>query len=105
MNDALHREKEFQNYIIKKLVEQNWQVGESQNYDREYALYPQDVQAWLQITQPQKWERLVSFHGVKALDTVMARLADALAQNGTVQVLRKGYKIAGGGELTASELQ
>ncbi|ANJ70970.1 DEAD/DEAH box helicase family protein [Ralstonia insidiosa] len=105
MNDTAHREKEFQNYIIKKLVDQGWQVGESQHYDREYAIYPQDVQAWLQITQPQKWKRLASLNGAKALDTVMARLADALEQNGTVQVLRKGYKIAGGGELIASELQ
>lgn len=105
MNDTAHREREFQNYIVKKLVEQGWQVGESQHYDREHALYPQDVQSWLQITQPQKWERLASLNGAKTLDTVMARLSDALEQNGTVQVVRKGYKIAGGGELTASELQ
>lgn len=105
MNDTAHREKEFQNYIIKKLVERGWHVGESLHYDREHALYPQDVQAWLQTTQPQKWDKLAALNGTKTLDTVMARLADALQETGTVQVLRKGYKIAGGGELAASELQ
>jgi len=107
MNDTAHREKEFENYIVKKLAENGWQVGASGNYDQENALYPEDLVTWLQTTQPAKWEKLLATHGGTelALKSLTQRLAEALEREGTVQVLRNGFKIAGTGELAASESQ
>jgi type I restriction enzyme, R subunit len=105
MNDAAHRELHFEHYILDKLKAQGWLVGGSEGYHQDYALYPEDLIAWLKATQPTKWEKLVALNGSKADDTLMARLVEALEKEGTVQVLRNGYKIAGAGEIAVSENQ
>jgi type I restriction enzyme R subunit len=105
MNDTAHREKHFEAYIVSKLAAQGWQVGTTDGYDQDYALYPADLSEWIQATQPAKWERLASLNGDKATETLMARLAEALEREGTGQVLRNGFQIAGAGQIDTSEPQ
>lgn len=45
MNTSAHQEKHFQSYIIERLVEQGWKLGETKHYDTERALYPEDLEA------------------------------------------------------------
>ena len=66
MSDTAHREKEFENYIVKKLHEQGWLVGDTKHYDIEHALYPEDLMAWLTATQKAKWEKLEAMNGSNA---------------------------------------
>ena len=98
-----HHEKQFENYVVEKLVAQGWLLGETSGYDKEHALYPEDVVAWLRDTQPAKWDRLVTMNGDKAAQVLLDRLAQALDKNGTVQVLRRGFDIAGCGHIDVSE--
>lgn len=42
MQSAAHQEKHFQQYIIDRLVEQGWKLGDSKFYDTERAVYPED---------------------------------------------------------------
>ena len=78
LTDTAHREAHFEAYIVQRLAAQGWKVGDTSGYDQNHALYPEDLTAWLRATQPAKWERLVSLNGTRAIDTLMARLADAL---------------------------
>lgn len=105
MSESAHQEKHFENYIVSKLAEQGWKVGESSKYDTDKALYPEDLVAWIKASdQGDKWAKLERLNGEKTLDVLMDRLAKALDKNGTMQVLRQGFSIAGCGliELTES---
>ena len=100
--DAAHRERYFEEYIVKQLAAHGWAVGDTSGYDQNCALYPEDLVEWVQTTQPRRWERLVAGNGEKAKATLMDRLGEALGREGTVNVLRKGIKVAGAGEIARS---
>ena len=59
------------------------------------ALFPADVLAWVQATQPKAWETLIKNHGAQAAETLLARLRDQLDQRGTLDVLRHGIELLG----------
>lgn len=101
--DSAHREKYFEDYIVKQLAARGWQVGEPVAYDQSHALYPEDLVAWVQTTQPKRWAKLVAGNGDKATTTLMNRLVQALSNEGTIHVLRRGIKLAGVGEISLSE--
>ncbi|MGL5251161.1 MAG: hypothetical protein ACRC7P_08810, partial [Enterovibrio sp.] len=52
------REQQFQRDILEQMVGSGWQLGESSKYNKELALYTEDVIAFAQATQPQSWEKL-----------------------------------------------
>jgi len=103
--DTAHQEKHFEAYIVRQLAACGWLVGNTTGYDQNFALYPEDLVDWVKATQPRKWEKLVAGNDDKATNTLMDRLAQALEKDGTVHVLRNGFKIAGAGEIDMSESQ
>ena len=103
MIDNAHHEKHFENHIVEKLRAQGWLVGTTAGYNIEHALYPEDLVAWLQETQDDKWKKLVAANGTKATEVLMARLAQALEEKGTIHTLRRGFAIAGCGHIDLSE--
>ena len=103
MIDNAHHEKHFEAYIVEKLKAQGWLVGTTAGYNIEHALYPEDLVAWLQDTQEDKWKKLVAANGNKATDVLMGRLAQALEEKGTIHTLRRGFAIAGCGHIDLSE--
>jgi len=103
MSDTAHQEKHFEQYIISKLEEQGWLVGNTHGYDTERALYPDDLISWIETTQPDKWEKLRKDNGERAQEILMERLSKALDKNGTMHILRQGFSIAGCGHIDLSE--
>lgn len=103
MSDTAHQEKHFETYVVSRLEAQGWTIGSTLQYDTERALYADDLMAWLDATQPEKWAKLCKDHGERAREVLMDRLAKALETRGTVQVLRQGFPIAGCGHLDLSE--
>lgn len=104
MNSSAHQEKHFQSYIVDRLVEQGWKLGDTKYYDTERALYPEDLESWIKTSgQEDKWEKLERLNGTKTLDVVMERLTKTLEQQGTIQVLRQGFSIAGCGLIEMTE--
>ncbi len=93
----LHKEIHFETEICEHLAAHGWLYaeGDAAGYDRARALFPADVLAWVQTTQPQAWEILVKNHGDKAGETLLARLRDQLDQRGTLDVLRHGVELLG----------
>src|SRR5690606_17172482 len=83
--------------ICAHLTSRGWlyEQGDASRYDRTRALFPDDVLAWAQSTQPDAWERLVKNHGSGAGDALLDRLRTELDKRGTLKVLRHGIEMLG----------
>lgn len=107
MRSDVTLETVFQQDIITQMQSHGWKVGSPQGYNREKALYEQDVLDFVQRTQNKEWQK---FKGIfpndterHFLDTVVAQLkkADINATDiesrsyGTLGVLRHGLKTRG----------
>jgi len=76
---SLHKEIHFEQEIAEHLGVHGWifEDSVSAQYDRTRALFPEDVIAWVQESQPEAWQALAKGRGLSA-DT---RLLDQLRQN------------------------
>ena len=86
MQSAAHQEKHFQQYIIDRLVEQGWKLGDSKFYDTERAVYPEDLESWIKTSgQQEKWDKLERL-------TQIGRdaCAEEIGQDGKEEVERTG---------------
>jgi type I restriction enzyme R subunit len=98
---ALHNEIAFETDICNHLAAQGWLYappgteGDASGYDTPRALYPADLLAWVQATQPQAWEALSKNHGAAAPAMLLDRLRKALDDRGTLEVLRVGIDLLG----------
>jgi type I restriction enzyme R subunit len=94
---SLHKEISFEAEICEYLGAHGWAYadGDATKYDRSRALFPSDVLAWVQATQPAAWETLTKNHGSMATETLLARLRDQIDQRGTLDVLRHGIELLG----------
>lgn len=94
---SLHKEISFEDEICDYLSAHGWLYakGDAAGYDRARALFPADMLAWVQETQPQAWETLNKNHGAQAGETLLTRLRDQIDQRGTLDVLRQGLELLG----------
>ncbi len=93
---TVHTEINFENEICEHLAANGWLYSPNDNgYDRARALFPEDVLAWVQETQPKAWESIAKSHGSHATDTLLNRIRDQLNQRGTLDVLRQGIEMLG----------
>ena len=94
---SLHKEINFETEICEYLAAHRWLYaeGDAATYDRTRALFPSDVLAWVQETQPAAWETLTKNHGGRAEETLLDRLRTQLDQRGTLDVLRHGIELLG----------
>ncbi|RLA52226.1 MAG: hypothetical protein DRR42_08105 [Gammaproteobacteria bacterium] len=47
----------FQNGMIKQLIANGWLQGKPEGYNRELALYEEDVLAFVKDTQHEQWQK------------------------------------------------
>lgn len=95
-----HKEIAFEEELVEHLAAYGWLYSTNDaGYDRERALFPQDVLGWLADTQPGQLAKVVKDGGgdvakqesqlldriVKVLDTPMDN------GGGTLNLLRKGF--------------
>lgn len=90
----------FQNDIIRQMVANGWLLGSPENYNRERALYPEDLLSFVKETQDSQWQKYCKLYPnnpeQKFLERVASQLnkADPNAANkemrtfGTLGVLR-----------------
>ena len=90
----------FQNDLIRQLVANGWLLGKAENYNRELALYEEDVLGFVKETQDSQWQKFCALYPnnpeQKFLERVASQLnkADPNAANtemrtfGTLGVLR-----------------
>jgi len=94
-----HKEIHFESDIVTDLTAHGWLVGEAGKYDRETALYPEDVVGWIQDTQPKVWEKLQAANKEATEKALLARLVKVLDTEGALAVLRQGFKDVGSGKI------
>jgi type I restriction enzyme R subunit len=97
MSMSLHKEIEFENDICAHLAAHGWLYadGDSAAYDRARAMFPADVIAWVQDTQPKAWDALSKYHGAAAETVLLDRIRKQLDDRGTLDVLRHGIELLG----------
>lgn len=90
----------FQNDVIRQMLANGWLLGKPENYNRELALYPEDLLGFVQTTQDAQWQKFCKIYPHNPdghfLERVAAQLnkADPNAANkdmrtfGTLGVLR-----------------
>jgi type I restriction enzyme R subunit len=97
----------FQNDIIRQMVANGWLLGKPENYNRELALYPEDLLSFVKETQDSQWQKYCKLYPnnpeQKFLERVASQLnkADPNAANkemrtfGTLGVLRHDLRDRG----------
>lgn len=105
MSQQATYESVFQADIVSQLQAHGWQQGSPSGYQAETALYEQDVLDFVQITQPQEWEKFCRTFPidserhfitalVKQLNKADEHSTDRASRTyGTLGVLRHGLKI------------
>ncbi|WP_296596603.1 type I restriction endonuclease [Phenylobacterium sp.] len=95
--EALHQEVSFEDEVCTVLAANGWlyRLGDAQAYDRARALFPADLIAWVQETQPKAWEALQKSHGAAAEATLLDRVRKSLDDRGTLDVIRNGVEMIG----------
>lgn len=90
---ALHTEIHFEQEVCAHLSTHGWLYSpDDTGYDRELALFPEDVIAWLSETQPKEWAKVKQLHNGSSELTVLKRLAEVMDKDGSLSVLRHGFK-------------
>ncbi len=94
---SLHKEIEFENDICCYLGANGWLYAQcdAAAYDRQRALFPADIIAWVQATQPKAWEGLTKSHGAAAESVLLDRIRKQLDDRGTLDVIRFGVELLG----------
>ncbi len=94
---SLHHEIALENDICAHLAAHGWryEANAAARYDRARALFPEDLTAWVQETQPEAWKNLEQTHGNAAGSVLADRLRAALDRQGTLEVLRTGLDVVG----------
>lgn len=88
--DNKAREKAFQDHIIAELASTGWLTGDSAHYDKERALYPEDLIGFIQESQPEGWKKYCKTYG----ENPERHLSDAAvrqltrSEGGTLWLLR-----------------
>ncbi|MCH9731930.1 MAG: DEAD/DEAH box helicase family protein [Actinomycetia bacterium] len=97
---AVHNEIEFEKEITEHLHKHGWLYSPNdRGYDRERALFPEDVFAWLADTQPEQLTKVVKQESrdfakqqTQLLDRIVKVLDTPLDNGGgTLNLLRKGF--------------
>ena len=89
------KERAFQQAIIDELVAAGWQLGSSAAYDRERALYPEDVLGYFREAHPDQWERFAKHNAREPEKALLDHVARELEKVGTLEVLRHGFRTPG----------
>ena len=68
----------FQNDMIAQLQAYGWLLGKAEHYNRELALYPEDVIGFVKDTQDEQWQKFCALYPVQPEQKFLERLAQQL---------------------------
>lgn len=92
---AKHVESVFESEIVSHLTSTQWIEGSSQGYDKELALYPEDLLSYIKSTQAPAYEKMQKREGAKTDDVLCKHVAKALDKHGCLFHLRNEVKYIG----------
>ena len=94
---SLHQEIHLEAEICSHLATHGWphDEGAAGAFDTASGLYPPDLWARLQASQPDSWQRLHKTHGAQLPQVLADRVRKSLNERGTLEVLRRGVEMLG----------
>ena len=88
-----HTEKTFETEFCDPLAANGWLYSENDTgYDRELAIFPEDIIGWLKDTQPAEFEKLKGWHNGDTEKVLLDRLCKVMDTQGSLSVLRHEFK-------------
>ncbi|MGB8247258.1 MAG: type I restriction endonuclease [Chlorobium sp.] len=92
----MHRESNFEQSIEQSLLLHGGYVkGDPLAYDKKQAIFPDEVVAFVQDTQPDFWERFSALNSGNAESVLIESLVRELRTKGMLTILRSGFKCFG----------
>src|SRR5688500_2530255 len=90
------KELAFETYVEEILrMRSGWASGNVAEWDKERALFPAQVFAFIQDTQPALWKQMKDLHAVGLEPLLINTLVKELDAKGSLHVLRHGFKFYG----------
>jgi type I restriction enzyme R subunit len=91
-----HRERAFEAAIEDCLLTRGgYATADPANFDRQRAIDPTVLIPFLKETQPETWESLEKLHGSDTEGIVLDDLCKAMDSQGSLAVIRHGFKCFG----------
>jgi type I restriction enzyme R subunit len=88
-------EAAFETAIESVLLADGYHTLPSAAFDRERAIFPDEVLEFIRTTQAKQWEKLQSLHGEECGKRVLEALSKWMETHGVLATLRHGFKCFG----------
>ena len=95
MTAGRHSEAAFETVIEANLLGHGYVAVSKDGFDRERAIFPETVLAFIRRTQPAEWAKLEALHGTRTGEQILADLCKWMDANGSLATLRHGFKCYG----------
>lgn len=92
---ASHSEAAFETVIETHLLQNGYLRTAREEFDRECAIFPATVLAFIRETQPIEWAKLEALHGERTGEQILADLCKWMDTYGSLATLRHGFKCYG----------
>ncbi|MBI1944854.1 MAG: type I restriction endonuclease subunit R [Deltaproteobacteria bacterium] len=89
------KEANFEAAIVNDLVAAGYREGDAAGFDAARGLFPDDLYAFLERSQPKEWAALDKALGNNRQPQVLHDLVKDLDYKGALEVLRHGFKVHG----------
>lgn len=90
-----HGERPFEEAIEDHLLTHGWVKGDPKDFDAGSGIDPGHALSFIQDSQPELWAELKKQHGDGLESTIIEWLIKALDAQGTLDLLRNGFKFFG----------
>lgn len=90
-----HIEIRFEEAVEQSLIDSGFIKGNSEDYDNQIALFPNDVIDFISESQPNNWKHITEYNGDKSKEVLISSLVKELDNKGSLYVLRNGFKCFG----------
>ena len=94
-SDSRHSEAAFETVIETHLLAHGYVSIAREGFDRERAIFPETVLAFIRETQPKEWDRLEALLGNGTGEQVIGDLCKWMDIHGSLATLRHGFKCYG----------
>ena len=85
-------EETFETAIVQSLVENGgYTEGNATDYSPELGMFKSEVLAFLQNSQPERWQRISDIHGDDVDNRVIQRIYKEMDLRGSLDVIRNGF--------------
>src|SRR5438477_10188854 len=91
----VHTETAFETVIESHLLSHGYMSVYPAGFDRERAIFPDTVLAFIRETQPNEWAKLEALHGDKTGAQILSDMCKWMDANGSLATLRHGFKCYG----------